>query len=107
MLRNTHTSYGEEKRVKQEHIWDEDIYYNQVAGNDEMVDENRFIIDISDVIHRHKDGYIDDVWNSIFFTTKQARIYHYEKHAKNAFYHIQAINIPFHNIKFFYKRGQK
>jgi len=107
MLRNTATTYGEEKRTKQEHLWEEGIYYNQILEMSESVDGDKIILDISDIIHRHKDSYLDGVFNSIFFTTKQARIYHYEKHAKNAFYHIQAINIPFHNLKFVYMKDDK
>jgi uncharacterized protein len=29
------------------------------------------------------------------------REYHYAKQQKNAFYHIQAINLPFANIEFY------
>ena len=102
MLRNTINSYGDEGRSKQEHTWDERIYYKQLLENSE-VDGDDIVFDISNIIHRHKNSYIDGVFNSVFFTTKQARLYHYEKHKKNAFYHIQAINLPFHNFKFIYK----
>ena len=40
----------------------------------------------------------------MFFKIKYAGEYHYEKHKKNAFYHIQAINLPFHNFMFEYKK---
>ena len=40
--------------------------------------------------------------NNLFFTTMALRDYHYTKHKKNAYYHIQAIDLPFQNIEFFY-----
>jgi uncharacterized protein len=30
------------------------------------------------------------------------RAYHYQKQKSNAFYHIQAANLPFQNFEFFY-----
>ena len=40
--------------------------------------------------------------NNIFFTTSSLRDYHYTKQKNNAYYHIQAINLPFQNIELFY-----
>ena len=40
--------------------------------------------------------------NNIFFTTSALRDYHYTKQKNNAYYHIQAINLPFQNIEFYY-----
>ena len=40
--------------------------------------------------------------NNIFFTTSSLRDYHYLKQKNNAYYHIQAINLPFQNIEFYY-----
>ena len=40
--------------------------------------------------------------NNIFFTTSSLRDYHYTKQKNNAYYHIQAINLPFQNIEFYY-----
>ena len=39
---------------------------------------------------------------NIFFTTSALRDYHYVKQKNNAYYHIQAINLPFQNIEFYY-----
>ena len=38
--------------------------------------------------------------NNLFFTTSALRNYHYAKHKENAYYHLQAINLPFQNIEF-------
>ena len=40
--------------------------------------------------------------NNLFFTTFFLREYHYQKQRGNAFYHIQAINLPFQNFEFNY-----
>ena len=102
-LSDTLISYGDEERTKQEHIYDQTIYYNQLTK--ESYDYGDFLIyDISDMIHLNQGKYVDGVINNMFFTTKKARLYHYEKHSKNAFYHIQAINLPFHNFLFYYNK---
>ena len=41
-----------------------------------------------------------------FFTTSSLRDYHYTKQKNNAYYHIQAINLPFQNIEFYYIGGK-
>jgi len=38
----------------------------------------------------------------LFVTTGQLREYHYQKQKNNAFYHIQAINLPFQNFEFYW-----
>ena len=43
--------------------------------------------------------------NNLFFTTSSLRDYHYTKQKNNAYYHIQAINLPFQNIEFYYIEG--
>jgi uncharacterized protein len=43
------------------------------------------------------------VRNNLFVTTKALRDYHYRKQQKNAFYHIQAINLPFPHLEFYWK----
>ena len=46
--------------------------------------------------------YAQDKPNNMFFTTTELRDYHYQKQKNNAYYHIQAINLPFQNIEFYY-----
>ena len=43
---------------------------------------------------------------NIFFTTNALRDYHYTKQKNNAYYHIDAINLPFQNIEFYYIGGK-
>ena len=49
-----------------------------------------------------KKAYSIDSPNNIFFTTAALWDYHYTKQKENAYYHIQAINLPFQNIEFYY-----
>ena len=50
----------------------------------------------------YKNSFSKDNTNNIFFTTSALRDYHYLKQKENAYYHIQAINLPFQNIEFYY-----
>ena len=54
------------------------------------------------MINHYKKEYSNDKPNNIFFTTSSLRDYHYVKQKNNAYYHIQAINLPFQNIEFYY-----
>ena len=53
-------------------------------------------------IKEYKDYISYDEPNNLFFTTTALRDYHYTKQKNNAYYHIQAINLPFQNIEFYY-----
>ena len=54
------------------------------------------------MIRQYKKDYSFENANNIFFTTAALRDYHYLKQKNNAYYHIQAINLPFQNIEFYY-----
>ncbi|MCI5123586.1 MAG: SPASM domain-containing protein [Candidatus Electrothrix sp. AR5] len=103
LLRDTTVVYGDEQRTKQEHIFDYSLYRNAVIASSRK-EGNYLLLDISSVVAEHAQFYLDGVKNNVFFTTKALREYHYAKHRKNAFYHIQAINLPFQNIEFFWHR---
>ncbi|MCW5207504.1 SPASM domain-containing protein, partial [Desulfobulbus sp. US2] len=103
LLRDTTVVYGDEQRTKQEHIFDYSLYRNAVVASSRKED-SYLLLDISSVLAEHAPFYLDGVKNNVFFTTKALREYHYAKHRKNAFYHIQAINLPFQNIEFFWHR---
>lgn len=66
-----------------------------------------FKFDLSPFIYFNKDYLSDDTPNNIFFTTNSLRDYHYTKQKNNAYYHIDAINLPFQNIEFNYIRSDK
>ncbi len=102
LLRDTTIVYGDENRQKQEHLFDYSLYKNAFIAQSQLK-AGYYILDISAIIKQHAHLYLSGIRNNLFVTTKSLREYHYEKHKKNAFYHIQAINLPFQNIEFIWK----
>lgn len=94
-------TYGDEERTKQRHIATIQIYKDVLEKKVSDKDEY-YKYDITDFINMYKDEYSDVNPNNIFFTTSSLRDYHYTKQKNNAYYHIQAINLPFQNIEFYY-----
>lgn len=93
--------YGDENRTKQEHITTHQIYTNTITKN--ISDKDDFYcIDITSILKIYYNDLSDEMPNNLFFTTSELRDYHYTKQKNNAYYHIQAINLPFQNIEFFY-----
>ena len=93
-------TYGDENRTKQRHIATHQIYKG-VLDNGKQDDEY-YVYNIKNMIDNYKSEYSFDKPNNIFFTTSALRDYHYTKQKNNAYYHIQAINLPFQNIEFYY-----
>lgn len=93
-------TYGDEKRTKQRHIATHQIYKGVLDGNTN--NDDYYIYDITNMIRQYKKDYSFENANNIFFTTAALRDYHYLKQKNNAYYHIQAINLPFQNIEFYY-----
>lgn len=91
--------YGDEQRTKMQHIEhiEIDLKDTEKVKEGYLVDLHRVLESIKDKIPR------EDMWYEMFITTKDARRYHYDKHSKNAFYHIETINLPFHSFFFSYK----
>ncbi|WP_081310571.1 radical SAM protein [Pseudoalteromonas luteoviolacea] len=102
VTRNTMVTYGDEKRRKQEHLFDYHLYANSLQNSSE-VKGDYYHLDITKIIKIHSDLFLSGVRNNFFVTTKKLREYHYEKQRKNAFYHIQAINLPFPFIEFYWQ----
>ncbi|WP_051302943.1 radical SAM/SPASM domain-containing protein [Psychromonas aquimarina] len=101
LLRNTMVTYGDEGREKQEHIVDYSLYKNSF----ELLSENKdgwYLFDLRPFFLQHQALFLPDVRNNLYFTTKTLREYHYSKQKKNAFYHIQAINLPFPYLEFYW-----
>lgn len=98
--------YGDENRIKQEHIMTHQMYTNTIIKN--KSDKNGYYcIDITNIISLYYDDLSDINPNNLFFTTSELRDYHYTKQKNNAYYHIQAINLPFQNIEFFYVKCEE
>lgn len=94
-------TYGDENRTKQRHITTHQVYKG-VLDNTKSAQEDYYEYDISNLIKEFKAEYSLTNPNNIFFTTSSLRDYHYYKQKNNAYYHIQAINLPFQNIEFYY-----
>ncbi|MEI7430406.1 MAG: SPASM domain-containing protein [Betaproteobacteria bacterium] len=101
MLRDTPVVYGDEKRTKQEHLFSYQLYRNCLPESDRF-GPGYLMADLAGIIALHRGLYHRGVLNNLFFTTLYLREYHYQKQKNNAFYHIQAVNLPFQNFEFFY-----
>lgn len=94
-------TYGDENRKKQRHITTHQIYKG-VLDNNVSSKKGYYKYDISSLIKEYSKEYSISDPNNIFFTTSSLRDYHYLKQKNNAYYHINAINLPFQNIEFYY-----
>lgn len=101
ILSGNTVTYGDENRNKQRHVSTHQIYKG-VLDNLKSTKEDYYELDITNLIKEYKENYSKDNPNNIFFTTSALRDYHYYKQKNNAYYHIQAINLPFQNIEFYY-----
>lgn len=93
-------TYGDENRTKQRHIATHQVYKTVLENM--SLDKDYYQCDIYDLIKNYKNEYSTEYPNNLFFTTSSLRDYHYTKQKNNAYYHIQAINLPFQNIEFYY-----
>ena len=101
LLSGNLVQYGDENRIKQEHIMTHQIYTNTIIKN-ESDKKCYYCIDITKIISLYYNDISKESPNNIFFTTSELRDYHYSKQKNNAYYHIQSINLPFQNIEFYY-----
>ena len=101
LLSGNLVTYGDEGRTKQRHISTKQIYKG-VLDNTKSDMDDYYVYDISNFIKEFSLEYSDTNENNLFFTTSALRDYHYTKQKENAYYHIQAINLPFQNIEFYY-----
>jgi uncharacterized protein len=102
LLRNTTVTYGDEARHKQEHLMDYALYSPSLIAQANK-QQNYYHYDISAILRLHSPLFLAKVKNNLCISTKALREYHYAKQRRNAFYHIQAINLPFPNFEFFWQ----
>ncbi len=69
------------------------------AGSDR---EGWYRMDISHLFRRYGSAFSRTRENNFLVTTSALRDVHYAKQKNNAFYHIQAMDLPFQNIEFHY-----
>lgn len=94
-------TYGDEGRTKQAHLMTHQIY----KGVLEKMPSDRegwYCVELGGILGMYKDVLSKENPNNLFFTTADLRDVHYLKQKANAYYHIQAINLPFQNIEFYY-----
>jgi len=103
MLRDTPVVYGDERRTKQQHLFTYQLFADCLEPSDRLGSEH-VMADLGGLLDLHAPLYRDGVLNNLFFTTLHLREYHYQKQKNNAFYHIQAMNLPFQNLEFLYLR---
>lgn len=101
LLRDTTVVYGDEQRSKQEHLITLQIFYNLLQPDNRLGDD-WLIAELSGQLLNCQGYFLKNVLNNLFVTTGQLREYHYTKQKNNAFYHIQAVNLPFQNFEFYW-----
>lgn len=101
LLSGNLVTYGDEARTKQRHIATVQVYKGVLDHSEENTDD-AYVYDLSQFIKEYGREYSTENPNNLFFTTSALRDYHYLKQKNNAYYHIQAINLPFQNMEFYY-----
>ena len=101
MLRDTPVVYGDEQRTKQAPLFSYQLFADTLKVSARL-GADYLMADLSGIIELHREHYQVGVLNRLFFCTLGLRDYHYQKQQNNAFYHIQAINLPYPNLEFHY-----
>ena len=101
MLCDQPVVYGDEKRTKQAHLFTYQLFADCMQPSTRL-GPDYVQADIAGIVDMHERLYRRGVLNNLFFTTQYLRDYHYQKQKNNAFYHIQAVNLPFQNFEFFH-----
>ncbi len=98
VLRDTPVVYGDEKRTKQEHIFTWQLFRNCLEPS--PLGPEWLMADLTGLLALYRPHARRGVRNNLLVTTGYLRDYHYQKQKANAFYHIQAVNLPFQNFEF-------
>ena len=106
ILAGDYVRYGDEGRAKQRHVVNEMVYFS-VLERQSINEEEYYVLDISHLFHRYSEYFSTNEANNLFFTTSALRDIHYAKQKNNAFYHMQAMDLPFQNIEFYYLSMQE
>lgn len=100
LLQDKAVVYGDEQRTKQSHVFNFEVFRTQLQESD--VDGYDFSYDMKNMLKLFSASNLEGVLNNLMVTTQYLRRYHYEKQKNNAFYHIQAINLPFQNFEYYW-----
>ncbi len=94
-------SYGDEGRMKQRHIATELVYSDVILENESDL-PGYAVCDLTAFVRAYGPRLSKTAANNLLFTTSALRNYHYDKQKANGFYHMQAMDLPFQNIEFYY-----
>lgn len=101
LLHSKMVVYGDEQRLKQEHVMTHQIFTNALASTPSDR-EGYYCVDLIPILAPYF-RYLDTTGPAnLFFTTSALRDYHYAKQKNNGFYHQAAMNLPFQNIEFYF-----
>ncbi|MBP3656776.1 MAG: radical SAM protein [Clostridia bacterium] len=93
--------YGDEQREKQAHVMTHMIYRDTLAAQPSDK-PGYYCAELGPLLALYGGGLSKEHANNLFFTTAALRDYHYAKQKENAFYHYQAMNLPFANMELYY-----
>ena len=93
--------YGDEGRMKQRHIMTEMVYLDVLSAGP-CDRDGYYMLDITHIFREYGRFFSMEEANNLLFTTSALRDYHYAKQKNNGFYHMQAMDLPFQNIEFYY-----
>lgn len=79
--------------------------YKEVLEKKQSSKSGYFEYNLTNILKEYYAFISKDKPNNLFFTTNDLRDYHYTKQKSNVYYHIDTINLPFQNIKFYYLGG--
>ena len=97
ILHNKMIKYGDEGRTKCEHIYGEQLYY----GSIEQDNGREYIpLNLRELLSKFWSNTDKEVTYFLYMSTRALNKYHYELQGKNAFYHIQTVNLPFIHFDF-------
>ena len=68
--------------------------------------EGFYQVDLTNILKEYYPYLSKENPNNLFVTTSDLRDVHYQKQKNNAYYHIDAINLPFQNIEFYLLGGE-
>ena len=101
LLSGDRVTYGDEGREKQRHVATELIYKRAAEAHPSEI-PGYDAVDLSHFFRRFGGDLSTTEANNVFVTTGALRDCHYAKQKNNAFYHIQAMDLPFPNLEFYY-----
>lgn len=100
LLRDTPVVYGDDRRAKQEHLMTYQRYAETLAPS--HLGDDWATLELGPLLDAHAALLLPGVALNLLVTTSALRDHHYAKQKANAFYHVQAVNLPFANFEFYY-----